>query len=619
MKSILIHSLAGAALAATTCGPAQAQNPSSPNPTPSLEPQVVTATRFPLPPEQVGHAVTSFRTEELETSRLIRAEDVFRLGLVPGAAFATSGQTGSLSSLFLRGTNRNQTQFLVDGVRINDANLVPDFFLGGETLANVGGIEILRGPQSGLYGGEAIGGVVNVLTARGTGAPASAFEATAGSFGTFGTRFSSAGALDGFTYSLGAGWNVTANDRPHNDFESLTHAGRFDVPLGEATSLGFTFRSAQRSFQSPGSTAENDPDNREEEEFLLFTAFLEHQFNEVWNTRLLGGWLDQDLGFRFPPSGSSITDQRKANADWRHTLAWSDRLVTLAGIAHEQSAVRNTGFGAIDDADSITALYFQQTVRPWEPLTLTGNARWERYDTFGDAFTWRGSAAHRLAATATTLRASAGTGFRAPSFFELYARDAFFVGNPALRPEESFGWDAGLTQDVASLGQLSLTWFANELTDLVTTDFAAFPATVTNLASANTSGAEAEFAGRAGERLHYRLAYTYLHAADGLTGARLLRRPRHTLGVDTHAAVSDRLTLGAGLTLIHDRLDIDPVTFSTIRGSEHALVRLYGRYRIHERVETHLTVENALDERYDEIAGFPGRGPGVFAGFTVRF
>jgi vitamin B12 transporter len=91
------------------------------------------------------------------------------------------------------------------------------------------------------------------------------------------------------------------------------------------------------------------------------------------------------------------------------------------------------------------------------------------------------------------------------------------------------------------------------------------------------------------------------------------------LGVDTHAAVSDRLTLGAGLTLIHDRLDIDPVTFSTIRGSEHALVRLYGRYRIHERVETHLTVENALDERYDEIAGFPGRGPGVFAGFTVRF
>jgi vitamin B12 transporter len=595
-----------------------AQNPSfSSSPVFDAETVVITASKIPQKPEAVGSAFSVLPGAELDRSQIRKIDQA--LWLSPGVIVATSGQTGAISSIFLRGTNSNQTQIMVDGIRISDANIRAENFLGTESTGLTQSIEVLRGPQSALYGGEAIGGLINLQLPRGLGTPVTVFDSLTGSFDTFGCRLTSSGEVDGFGYALSTSWDITANDRPHNDFANLQHALRLDVPVSEATTLGFTIRGAHRSYQSPGSVFEADPDNIEEEEFLLATGSIDTQLTEGWNTRLLAGWLQQDLGYIAPPFPESIIDHTKLSLDWRNTFVWNEALTTLIGVNYESRTMGNTGFGTVSESDSLIAASLEQSLTLGDRLSLTGGGRWEHYRSFGEALTWRGTAAYHVPETGTTFRGSAGTGFRAPSFFELYAQDPFFQGNPNLSPETSTGWDAGISQEIGKLGTLGLTWFQNDLQDLIVSDFSAVPFTVVNLASATTSGAELEFTGHLGSRWHYRLAYTYLQAEDDETGERLLRRPKHTAGFDVNTVLFDRLTIGVGGQYLEDRLDVDPVSFAPIVGDDYFVGRVYGDLQVNDHTDVHLSIENVADEEYNVIAGYPGRGLGVFGGLKIEF
>ena len=583
----------------------------------SNETLVVTPTKFAASPEDVGSAVTLLPAKELKARQIRTFREA--LQIVPGVTLASSGQPGSVSSVFLRGVNSNQTQFLVDGIRISDSNVFSNNFIGGAVTHNLQAIEILRGPQSALYGGEAIGGVISLWSPRGEGDPSGELQLGGGSFGTFHTQLSSMGEAAASAYSFSAGWETTDNDRSNNDFENLYYATRIDHALSDRTEIGFTLRGALRDFESPGSVFENDPDNSDEEEFLLLTASIGHYVNDLWHTHLVAGWLNQNLTFNFPPLGSSQIDNEKVVLDWRNTVEWTTGHTTLFGVGFENNSVLNTGFGSIDDTETLVAAYLQQSLKITEAFTLTGGARWEDYDSFGDVLTWRVAGAYGIEATGTTLRGSAGSAFRAPSFFELHATSSSFIGNPDLEPEESLGWDVGIEQDLGPLGTLALTWFENDIDDLITSDFGSFPSTVVNLEDASTSGLELQWSGRIADQLNYQLAYTYLRAVNDSTGDRLLRRPKHTLGFDLNWTPIERLTLGMGGYWVADRTDIDPVSFETIMGDDYFLGRIYGNYTVHENVDLSFRVENAFDEDYDEVAGFPGRGLGVFGGLKLRF
>ncbi len=622
----LIRTSGAALLAVSTATVALAQSPEtsipadqaiSPEASFELETMVVTPTKFPLPQTEVGSAITIIPGSKLEASQIRSFEDALKFA--PGVTFATSGQKGSNSSVFLRGVNSNQTQFLVDGVRINDSNILSQPFTGAAAAHGLSSIEVLRGPQSALYGGEAIGGVISLSTERGSGTPVSQIEAMTGSFGTFGTQFSSSGELGTTAYSLSLGYDETANDRPNNDFENFYYAGRIDQPLSEATTFGFTFRGAEREFGSPGSVFDQDPDNLDRDSFLLLTSYLDHQFNDQLSTRLVAGFLDQQVDFEFPPTGSSTIDNEKIILDWRNTLEWGGGHTSLLGVGFEDTAVSNTGFGGVDDSEQLFSLYFQQQLQLTKALSVTGGVRWEDYDSFGDTVNYRGAGAYHLEETGTTFRASVGTGFRAPSFFELYATSPFFVGNPELDPEESLGWDVGVEQQIAELGTIAVTWFDNQLDDLISTSFAGPVSSVENLEEASTSGLEVAWAGSLLNQINYQLAYTYLEATNDASGDRLVRRPTHTLGFDLNTQLCDRFTVGMGGYWLNDRLDIDATTFETITGDDYFIARFYTNLAVNEDLDVFFRVENAFDEDYEEISGFPGRGLGVFGGAKLRF
>lgn len=595
----------------------------------TLETYVVSATRVETPKSQVGSAVTKISHEQIETAQIVDFTDV--LQLAPGAIIAPGGQRGGISSLFLRGTNSNQTQVVVDGIRINDSNVVPNAFLGGATASHLGSVEVLRGPQSALYGGEAIGGVIALTTPRASGAPFVSWTTTAGSFNTFEHELA-AQITDGpAAWSLSFGRESTDNARLHNDFDQFFYSGRFDVDLSDSLSAGFTVRGANRVYENPGSSNLPDPDDYDEDRSSLWTGWLDLDVTDGFNSRLTLGVLDQRLINHFPPfiPSTRTVNFKKDTVDWRNVIDWNERLQTVLGVTEEVSHVADDGFGSVNEKEAVVGVYGEQTVKPIEHLTVTGGTRWEEYDSFGSVWTWRGVGAYELPATDTILRASYGTGFRAPSFLELYGFDPPFLpwyggfqGNPALRPETSRGWDVGIEQRLLGTTSIAMTWFENQLRDLIEFDFAALPGTANNTERAHTQGLEVELHGDIARRAFWQVAYTYLEAENDGSHTRLVRRPEHTLGFDLHSNwLEERLTLGVGGYAIQNRTDIRSGVFPTtyIDGDDYFLARAYAAYDVSENLSLHLRLENALDERYNEVDGYPGRPQGLFGGVKIRF
>ena len=540
------------------------------------------------------------------------------LGAVAGVPSFASGQRGSSVSVFMRGANSNQVLFLVDGIRLNDPNTDYGPLIGGMRMGAYDTLEVARGPQSTLYGGEAIGGVVALGQAKGSGTPSSVAGVEAGSFGTFQGDLQGQGAEGPWAYSFSAAGGKTENERPNNAFENASIASRLDRVLTPELSVGATLRGFVGKYGDPGDEYTNDPDNYDEERNWLGTVFADVSLAQDWSGHLTLGGQDRLFTSVNPTVGSATQITRVANhrgvIDAQTTVSNLARQQVTLGVTAEAETTNNDGFGSIDRRQGVYALFAQDEWHPLDRLYLTAGARRDDFDTFGSALTGRLTTAW-LATDALKLRASMGTGFRAPSFLDLYGQSAFYVGNPRLSAERSRGWDSGLDYYLPdSRGSLSVSWFRTDFTDLIEDDFSVFPATTLNVSRARTSGVEVSAHLTLPGQLGIRGSYTYLEAADLSAGERLLRRPRNSGSLDLSRKFGSGFSLGIGIQVVRDRMDINALTYATVEDPDYSVLRGYGTYRLSDRVTLTARVENALDRRYEPVNGFPALGRGVYAG-----
>src|SRR5688572_2114682 len=237
---------------------------------------VLTATRTPAALTTTGTAVDVITSADLARMQLTGLNSA--LAGIPGAPTAASGAPGAITSIFLRGSNSNQALFLVDGIRLNDPNTDYQVVLGGACAGACDSLEVAHGPQSTLYGGEAIGGVISLRSDAGNGPQRGAIAVEGGSFGTIQGAASVQAGTDqgGYTFSLAGGH--TDNDRPNNEFDSLNYALRLDRKVKPTITLGATARGFFGKYGSPGANegwGANDPDNEETESNQLATLFAE--------------------------------------------------------------------------------------------------------------------------------------------------------------------------------------------------------------------------------------------------------------------------------------------------------------------------------------------------------
>lgn len=589
----------------------------------TLDDLIVTASRTPQARDQVASSVTVIRPGELADRQLSSLAEVLRS--VPGVSVQQTGATGGVTALSLRGSKTAQTLFVIDGVRFNDPNTSYASWLGGFSPATFDRIEVLRGPQSTLYGGAAMGGVVSVALARGTGAPAGALSAEAGSFQTRRGAVAAQGAAGDFAYTLSASAQATDNDRPDNEARLANYAGRLDYRVSGTTTIGATFRYLDSHYKDPNDirTFNTTPISNNDLAGSLATLFAELTPTETWSARVTAGVqkqrYDNDGSFSGFPSPYH-TDTTREVIDWQNTVMLAPTVTVVAGASYERSEFTD---GGVYPDDTLKGAFAQAEWQATTGLRVGAGLRYDDYNSFGDVVTGRVTASQQLADTGTRLHATWGTSFLPPSLSQRYG-SAYTAASPGIRPEKSSGWDAGIEQVLVERKlTLDVTYFRNRFKDLIAYQGAVFPAlgNYRNLGRAQAAGVETSLQATPVATLTLTATWTYLDATDETTGGRLDDRPRHTFSAEVTWRPDTAWLVGGGVYGASDRRATDFNAFPSVQlnPGDYAVARVYAAWRATDRLTLRARVENLLNRAYEETYGFPSPGAALYAGAEFRF
>jgi len=588
---------------------------------------VVSASHAEVERERVGSAVTVIEREEIERRGAVTVADL--LATVPGVAVSRSGGRGGGVSVFLRGASSSHTLVLVDGVRVN-ATGSGAFDWADMTTDGVERIEVLRGPQSAVHGSEAIGGVISIVSRRGNGP---AWRA-GGRDGLDGALAAEAGGRDwrrlAGRAAGGAGawdWSLAAS-RQQTDGTSHAPAARGNTerdPWENATAaatLGrewsgdgrgrlsvrwFDAAAGLDAFEFPAGLVD-DPDYRQERRGVVASVEVEKRLGPRWTQRLRLGVADEETLTLDPDPEPAFHRSAfigtTADAEVAADVALGGGHTLSAGYVFERR--RGEQADAFDVEADLHSLYLEDRFA-WRGFELAAGARHDDHSVFGGETTFRGTAAWRPGA-ATRLHGSFGTGFKAPTFVDLYYP---FYGNPELAPETSRSWDVGVERSWRG-GRLvgDLTVFAARYDDLITFDTRTFLAA--NVARAEAEGVEAQLAWRPGPRWGLAGAYTLTDSADLASGELLPRRPRHAMSLSLDLAPAPRWTATATLVALADRIDSDGRRLA----DTERLDAVVG-YAWTPRLGATLRLENLFDEEGEEVGGYAA--PGASAALGLRY
>ncbi len=607
-----------------------------PTPVTTLDTLTVTATRLETPWRDLASSLTALTAEDLRARQIYTVADALRV--VPGLDTVRLGPLGQQASVFLRGANSNHTLVLIDGVEANDPSNPGGLFdFAHLTVDEIERIEILRGPQSSLYGADAIGGVIQIFTKRGEGKPTASLRTEGGSFGTYRLLGQTSGSLEQFRYSLSAsqlkshGFSAAdrhlAGNREDDGYRNTTVSTRLDFTPGENFTLIGTARysRAKADIDNCGGAFCDDPNARTftDQLFSSLNAKLK-LFNGLWepNLQLAHTFIDRNLKNPLDPANPFATfthfQGEKRRLDWQNTLHLHEQDDLIVGFADELEILRSDQ--SPRRGQSTRQYYLENRLKWLERFITSVGIRQDDPENFGDKVTWRATQAVLLPETGTKLRASYGKGFKAPTLFQLFAPDTGFgpVGNPALKPETSRGFEIGLDQTVWDERLLvGATYFRNDFKNLI--DFA-FGQGYINRSFAESEGVEVYGEVTPFAFLTLRGTYTYTRT-DDQNRKRLLRRPSHKGSFDADLKLGENTHLHLNVLAVGTRDDLDFSAFPAqrLRLASYALVNLAASYRINAHVEVFGRLDNLLDKRYQEAFGFAGSRIAGFGGIQLAF
>ncbi|MEE8405281.1 MAG: TonB-dependent receptor [candidate division Zixibacteria bacterium] len=597
---------------------------------------VVTANRIATPLREIGSSVTVITRAEIENSQAVMITDILRN--VPGLDVVQSGGTGTLTSLFLRGANAHHTLVLLDGISLNDPsspNNAAD--LSNLRTENISRIEILRGPQSVLYGPEAIGGVVQLFTKTGSDKSELSFSSETGSFNSLNFKTGLIGSYKKLSYSLSATFletdGISAADADdgatENDgYKNSQLSSRLDFHFSEALNLRLTGRyTDSKSDIDKTSGVLDDPNYVSDQKEQQYGARLIHRpANSSWRHQLSLSVTDikrnsfDTYDVDHPSdSQSTFTSGERIAISWQSSLQIARRNALTIGIESERSEFSSNLFFRSSFPDFISIIggehawnrgvYIFDQAQIGEKLFLTAGARLDEHKQFGSTGTYRITAAYLLDEIRARLRAVIGTGYKAPSIFQLY-HPSPFIGNPDLLPEKSQSWEIGAEHEFAAeLFTFSITYFDNNYKDLIQG--------TENLAEASSHGLEASLELKS-DQFRSRIDYSYTRSEDKTTGQELIRRPARKLVLLASYQPGQSLTLNMTARHVGERDDLDfrPFPAKRVTLESYTVVNLAASYVLSQNLQLTGRIDNLFDEDYQEVLTY-GNIP-VSAHFGIK-
>jgi vitamin B12 transporter len=614
---------------------------------------VVTATKAPEPRELTGTSISVLTGEDLAAQQIVAVSDA--LAEIPGETIVRNGGIGQPTSILLRGAKAGQTLVLVDGVRINDPTAVDESAILGDVLVNnVDRVEVLRGPQSTLYGSDAIGGVVNILTRRGGENPLSfSGQAEGGTFDTWRLNAAANGNAENVDYGASLNFyhtngfsaadsrfgntetdgytngGATANVRVRVNDDVSVDLRTYDILARDEFDNNFVFLSTPPFFRVADSPAHGD-----DELFANYAGLNLGLLNgELQNRLAATGLLSKRTTFPTPSAPDDFTARGSVERfEYQGIFApFPDNLVTF-GAEYQRSHINThsifdlSPLPTIGD-DGIAGYYGQWQSTLWHLLTLTGGLRYDRDDQFGGHLSAKLAGALAFNNGDTVVRANYGNGFKAPSLYELYSE----YSNPlvALKPEVAQGYEAGVDQFFFSRDlRAAFTLFVRNTQEQIDF-FDCFGPTSPacdqrylvggyyyNVGRSRARGLEAEISYSLSDTLTGGISYTNLTAINLATGDDLARVPH--IATDAHItwAATPRLSLGGSVGYVGRRFDDSA---NTVALSSNAVVNVYVSYALTDAFQLYGRVENAFDIKYEPVYGYGAAGRAVYAGIRANY
>ncbi len=588
---------------------------------------VVTATRIAWPVDKTASFITVISRSDIERRHAENVGDLLRS--VAGLNVVRSGSAGKASSIFLRGAASNHVLVMLDGVPLNDPT-TGAFDFSELSCDNIERIEIVRGPHGILYGSAAIGGVVNIITGAKAEGPGRSASLSAGSYRSAGGSLSLSGGESAYRYSYTLSGETTEGPATNDFYRTTAFSGSASSRMTATSNVALSLRYRDAASGLRGQVFAPDPNAVQDGGHFLVSALYRQFISDRWSHSVRTSFLSRGITWKdpldalddgpFAGDGFSEINSRVKNVAWQNDLRFSENVWLVSGAEWKEDQTTNSGYSpfgttSFDDRIQNTSL-FVNGIFDFKGLpTASAGVRVDDHSKFGSVATYKLSLSYPVPGTGATLKGSIGTGFRAPSLNELYYP---FYGNPDLAPERTSGYDVGARRDFAA-GRASFecAWFDNSYRNMIASNPATWLAD--NIGEAKSSGVEIQSSLRPFAALTLRGFYAFTRTEDRATGKQLLRRPRHSGGGSvSYGRGPCDVILSA--SRVGARLDND---FGGPNGEyfNPAYTRLDAAvtFRASAASEMFLTVSNATDERYDEVAGYPAPGARFTLGTKVDF
>lgn len=613
----------------------------------SLPEVVVSATRTATSSIRLASSFTLINSSDIESKQKLSVIDLLRE--VPGLSVTRSGGIGTMSNVFLRGANPYHTLVIMDGAVLNDPSSPSGAYDFASLCAdNIEKIEIVRGPQSTLYGSDAIAGIINIFSRRPAGDLDLRLNAETGSNSLYKGNLSAAGMLGKFSYSLsylkmktdGVSASSSRYGNSEKDgFENNVFSSNLGYDILPNLSAGIIYRYTK-------SYADLDQNEKLGDDINFKTDFEEHLVRGTVNFNLFDGNLESVIGFSNVRKISHTTDGKDAarpdvasyafnNAtrtkfDWQNNLKFIENNLITIGVETETERANSNYlsesmwgpyYSEFAEQSIRTTGVFVQDQFTFGGLNGTAGFRYDNNNKFGGQFTFRIAPAYLIAESGTKIKATYGTGFKAPSLFYLF--DPMF-GNTELKPEKSKGWDAGIEQFLFNYRlSFGITYFSIQFNDMFGMDR---NYKTVNINKAESNGVEAFVNYIVPQSYSLRMNYTYTYAVDKSEESAekdllLIRRPMHKASLEANYIPFENLNINGSVIYVGKREDKDFSNYTAVRTTlpDYTLFNIAAGYKLSRNITLQARLENVFDKYFEDILYYGTMGRNFALGISLSY
>lgn len=562
---------------------------------------------------------------------------------VPGLQLVQSSTLGGTASVFIRGAKTGNMVVLIDGVKVNDVSTIERTF-DFATLAtdSIERIEIIKGPQSALYGSDATGGIINIVTKKGKGKPAVTLNMYAGSYYTTQLSTNVSGGDSSWNYSLTAGqisaqgYSKAAKPKtattPFDDdgFYQRYAMGKCGFTPVAPLSIDAGFTVKKSAIEVDDSSYTDDPDSDEERTEVSGYTTIKHTIASFWEqsvtvnaSRTQREYYDYNDGAWDWPADNTYTGSFYS-AEWLQVFSLKNVDTLTVGVNYEKELSHIKDYlndTSTNNDNSTTGFFAQNHINAGNILYLTASVRADNNEIFGWQKSYTVSPAIVIPKIKTKLKANYGRGYKAPGLYQIYGDGgSMVVENKDLKPEENTGYDIGIEQPLLSIATVNLTYFHNKYKDMIDYDSSSYPGRYININRVTTYGYESSVTITPLKALTLSGGYTYLKTEDETTDKPLMRRPEHQVYSSLTVTIA-KFEICATGTYIGKRKDAyyDSATFSTVDVTLDGYFKadIAACYALTPQLTIHAKAENITDKKYQQICGYTMPQRSYYVGLTA--